>query len=616
MASQVKYTADAFANYNIERLVETGSHADVRIVCSDGEVFAHKLVLTASCSMFHDAFVALDERFEEDMHVVFDKYTIVELREFLCVVYGLKRAGISEETRTMLETCGFFLLEGSENKFVEQKQKKLIKPKIKKTRVTKPKVEVEFDNYKYEDDEDEDDSFMPITKVEPLDEDYDYSNNYYSNDGFYSENYEQKFDNEDLDSAMTKLVGKSKVTNGFGCPLIQCSAIYYSEKLLKQHLSRDHMRVKCIQCLEYHRPKDLPVHQYLHHEAKVDPATLEGTPNCVTVGCNFMASNPEALKKHSEAHKRVSCNFCGKQVSQKMLPRHITTKHRSNKAGRYECVECAKHFTLDTVLRTHLVEYHGVPADGITTCKNCTRMFGSITGISEHVKICNPPPIKTRKFITRTLNKTAHIEVPWKPNQPNNCPFDGCLYYHKERSRVRSHYIGAHCKQKCPYCGKLLNFFRMEQHIVMQHTKDYKYRCNECNAGFFSQDILQKHIDEKHVKELKYICEECGKAFFSYLKMYAHYHKYHKMAGTARCDPCGKSYTSRSSLIKHLRSVHQGRGIKELFQDANGQYKQVRKLKYVQDGQLDHLVENSAKNQSYFKDINDAESAEILNNIT
>ena len=122
----VKITADAFANYNIERLVETGSHADVRIVCSDGEVFAHKLVLTASCSMFHDAFVALDERFEEDMHVVFDKYTIVELREFLCVVYGLKRAGISEETRTMLETCGFFLLEGSENKFVEQKQKKFV----------------------------------------------------------------------------------------------------------------------------------------------------------------------------------------------------------------------------------------------------------------------------------------------------------------------------------------------------------------------------------------------------------------------------------------------------------------------------------------------------------
>lgn len=411
-----------------------------------------------------------------------------------------------------------------------------------------------------------------------------------------------------------KLVFKAEMdpTGAIDCPVINCNQSVMSANLLRNHLNACHTRVRCAECGEFQRPKDLHVHQERYHgvlqanaiseEGDATFRKVRGVFICAVRGCEYTTSAKDNVERHADAHEKVMCHLCGKPSSKARLAHHVGKQHQSNKVGRFECLDCARQFSKEELLKAHSLSYHGIGEEDLQSCANCKRMFGRDTGIHRHEKVCIPPPAKKVKFIHRDKNKTTHIKVPFDEDRPNNCPYEGCDFYHERRFTVRSHYIGAHCKQKCPYCGKILNFYHMENHIVMAHTKDYKHVCKVCNAGFFKEHRLTQHMDEEHVKELKYVCEECGKAFFSYKKMYSHYNKYHMNAGKFRCDPCAKVYTNKSSLIKHLRTQHQGAGINELFKGKNGKYTQVRKFRHVKDEDLEKTVDKALKEQSYFKE--------------
>ncbi len=148
----------------------------------------------------------------------------------------------------------------------------------------------------------------------------------------------------------------------------------------------------------------------------------------------------------------------------------------------------------------------------------------------------------------------------------------------------------------------MLNFYHMERHIVVYHTKQYNHVCHVCSAGFFNESSLTNHMDEVHVRELKYICEDCGKAFFSYGKMYMHKNQEHMNANRWRCDPCEKVYTCKNSLIKHLKRYHNGEGINELYKRKDGKYHQMRKFRHVTDESFKDMVAKSAQVQSYFRE--------------
>lgn len=182
----------------------------------------------------------------------------------------------------------------------------------------------------------------------------------------------------------------------------------------------------------------------------------------------------------------------------------------------------------------------------------------------------------------------------------NFSPYEGCAYSNPKSGRVRNHYLTKHCRQRCPYCNKILSALHMERHVMMDHTKDYNFVCDKCSKGFFKQRDLTNHIDEEHVKELKHVCDLCGKAFFSAGKLYAHKYRAH-IRNDWRCDPCGKKYTNQGSLIKHLKRYHNGEGIDKLFKDENGLFRQVRNYRHIPEkaDALDKLILDESTLEPY-----------------
>lgn len=254
------------------------------------------------------------------------------------------------------------------------------------------------------------------------------------------------------------------------------------------------------------------------------------------------------------------------------------------------CLECDEKFHAGPDFDSHVATYHDLSDYG--ECIHCKKMCGSKRKLDEHEFLCMPLPLPSRagKYKNRRKHTAiANIDVPFLADKPNQCSYKGCNYKNDRQSRIRSHYLSKHCRQRCPYCEKILSVGHMERHIIMNHTKQFNFVCHLCSKGFFKQGDLSNHIDEEHVKELKHICDLCGKGFYSQAKLYSHTYRAH-LHNEWKCEPCTKVYSARKSLIKHLKAYHNGEGIADLFKDEKGNFKQVREYRHVTES-LNYTVD-------------------------
>ncbi len=559
--------------------------SDVRLVASNGELQAHKIILASACPLLKPAMLGNDE---EEVRVHLPDYSVSDLEDFLTVIYCRKKTGdISSPAADLLTGWGFEYWEGVEPDPISTESVTL------GSNLVQP-IQLEFG-----------DDFDDVEQVKVFDE---------IEDVVETELGEAKLpaapDNRRWPFA-SRLVHpkpeynhvklKQNADGSYSCPIISCDVRKYGGvSFVWQHLTSAHTRVSCHICGARTRPKSLAEHMVKAHGDEDDTARTilaAGRLLCPAKYCRFVCDDDEVLERHKEAHVRATCLHCGRAVIKTDLDSHIELEHSNSKrsrTSRFRCLECFKRFGQRESMLTHMRERHCMVEARVMMCKVCERMAGSAGSMPVHEATCVPPPNKSKAFYGRRKSRVKHIKVPVNEADPEQCPFPGCVWRDPVPYKVRGHYLGTHCRLKCPYCGKSLSRYHMDRHIALTHTKNYAHMCPKCGAGFHTARELVDHDDAEHIKELKFVCEDCGRAFFSRRQMYSHSFKEHR-TGRLPCPfGCPKDYSEKCSLIKHLRSVHGGNGINELYKDKKtGKYKYMRNLKNVKDESLDAAVEAS-----------------------
>ena len=90
------------------------------------------------------------------------------------------------------------------------------------------------------------------------------------------------------------------------------------------------------------------------------------------------------MKVHVELvhmQKRLSCVFCGKEVSEVHMQRHIRSVHQG---VRYNCPECDKFFTQERNMKMHVKVIH--LRETILSCDQCEYTTLWKDSMHQHIK--------------------------------------------------------------------------------------------------------------------------------------------------------------------------------------------------------------------------------------
>lgn len=207
------------------------------------------------------------------------------------------------------------------------------------------------------------------------------------------------------------------------------------------------------------------------------------------------------VKTLSEGGKKVKCNLCNKQFSnRKSLQQHLFGVHLNDDEKRFACNECERRFWKKSELRAHLrihrncKPYH---------CKVCSKTFRQLGHVKEHL-----------------LSHASRGKF--------SCPL--CLQEFKTKSTLRRHVFG-HCKMfpfKCPVvtCSSrfstisLLNVHFRE--CAEKNGKDFI--CKICDKDLLDMKSAITHM-KLHEKDEVYLCVTCDERFTSPINLC--WHKIH-----------------------------------------------------------------------------------------
>ena len=77
-----------------------------------------------------------------------------------------------------------------------------------------------------------------------------------------------------------------------------------------------------------------------------------------------------------------------------------------------------------------------------------------------------------------------------------------------------SHIVTEHEKHPCSFCGKIISYKKMPEHIKRLHTSDADkpFQCKFCGKGFLLETHVLDH-ENIHTGQKPHMCSFCGKSF-------------------------------------------------------------------------------------------------------
>ena len=211
-------------------------------------------------------------------------------------------------------------------------------------------------------------------------------------------------------------------------------------------------------------------------KAKVSKFNRKKTQLCSL--CDFRTNSFHRLENHNKKrHKQEAsktCESCGEEIRQSLMPNHLLYKHGKR---NFPCDKCHKKYYRRCDLENHIEGEH---SDETFQCPHCSAQpFARKRRLEVHIKlhheehtvICAKCPFTTSEnHFLMTHEKSKHTD---KADWPL-C--DQCDYRHWDKNQVKLHIAKAH--------------------------NGVRIRCQLCEACFTQRGNMISHMKSLHEKQL------------------------------------------------------------------------------------------------------------------
>nr|XP_049704097.1 zinc finger protein 723 isoform X7 [Helicoverpa armigera] len=329
-------------------------------------------------------------------------------------------------------------------------------------------------------------------------------------------------------------------------------------------------------------PKDIKINEITKHRSNIHlilqctnatPIRCRGGIGYACSFCGDEYPDPADLKKHTlEVHDdKAKLKFmAGKMMFSYLVKLDITDLTCKICSGKFETLELISDHLMKTHdkkmftdIKNHVMTFKF--GDDALKCMFCQNVYYKFKNLQQHMNV------HYRNFVCEFcdagfINKnvlTCHVEGHKTGTfKCDLCPkvFDT---HRKKKSHEKSVHIHANLLNKCGYCQmKFTNYKKKDEHLVKVHGVTMKtIRCHACDKTFDNKGALSTHTKRDHLMERKYKCTECDMGFYLPNALKLHMVK-HTGERTFKCTVCSKSYGRHKTLREHMRIHNDDRRFK------------------------------------------------------
>ena len=483
---------------------EHGLYTDLTLVCEDGSLPTHAVMLAGLFTSFGISFLSREEVPE-------------------CVFLP------DLATATVQEAIKDRYLECDPNKLQKiLKPKHIVKIEVEDHEVIETKCNV-IDDMKEERDLKDNEFKQPFTD-------------------FNDDNCEN-YSDEEMESTLN--TPKNKITESKSSSKAKEKKKKKFEHKTEASAENEASSVECPYCNKnYKTVRTLKSHLALLHREEV------------------LLNNPEAFVKNESLSLECKCEHCGEVFPRKIsLKKHmenvhgykgLTKKRIKGEAYSTECPYCDKKLKTVDTLTSHLTILHR--EDVILNnpeivmaipCKECDEKFYEIFDLDKHSRAVHKKSVRqwTCRICPEIFDSNGGYVKHRKAKHLNKIVEMGLKYGMRQKDI------------KCPYCEKTITERFFNVHIVNNHKDNLhlhpdltaKYDCAECDGKFYDLYSRRMHIDRNHTKGGR--CDICSKVCDNNLALAQH--KRTHMSANLNCNLCTKSFQTKARLKYHLQ-MHKG----------------------------------------------------------
>ncbi|XP_051157083.1 zinc finger protein 160-like [Leptopilina boulardi] len=299
--------------------------------------------------------------------------------------------------------------------------------------------------------------------------------------------------------------------------------------------------------------------------------------------CDVVFRSLVALQRHqltfhkSESNKNPEldlvpyyCSFCSLsfKTTEDAIMHRRTLAHKEivkstkadNPSVSRECLNCNKHLSSLSELRTHLLEVH---PELCFRCPKCAKIFALSQDVSRHTKEgeCNP------REIPNILNDTVEWKCnicPFATDLQSEFMFHEALHAGPVEPKIGEAGSSKTCvNYRCTLCKKCYSKATLRNHI-RGHTGERPFPCSKCSHSFSRRNDLNIHRktcrqisqNDKSNRQRNFSCAECSSAFFTKHALRQHMMRHNGKQYKCGLPGCITSLRTEAELKNHQLRVH------------------------------------------------------------